>query len=79
VNLVFRVQATVRGLDCPIQEMGTLELTSKGDPWCKVPASSSETEGFEYILQLKYPGLDTCYRLVLGSWASEPNNCIKTS
>jgi hypothetical protein len=38
VNLEFRIHAASRGLDCQMQEMVTLELTSKGDLWCRVPA-----------------------------------------
>jgi hypothetical protein len=40
----------MRGLDCPMQEMVTLELTTKGDPWRGVPAHVQGDKGVEYML-----------------------------
>jgi hypothetical protein len=37
-KLEFRIHAAVRGLGHPMQEMVILELASKGEPRCRVPA-----------------------------------------
>jgi hypothetical protein len=45
VNLEFRIHAALRSLDCPMQEMVTLELTSENDPLCRYLFTSSEIRG----------------------------------